>query len=419
MTKLVTFPDHDRDLPTPADLDRLMQCRYAVLIVCGRSGSGLLHALLDGHRQVAHIRAIWKFHDFLSAQSGICRAGPGEFVRAFTDYPAHAMLFDTRHSVAVDGQLGETGDVAILINRGAFENALFSALGDHVGSPRRALYACVLAYEWCLGRDLGEARLVLHHLHHGEWLWPDLLVDPFNLAGLKPPGELRAALKPDLLLIPLRSPRAVLRSYPAIAAGVVPAGPDQVTFYETLMRLLPQDWLRARVAAGSDIATMSPRLEDMKVDQSGTLHALCDWLGIDHRDPALARPTYYGQVWTEDGWSVARKRVVEANPDIDRDLDWQDELFAIGSLGRLAADVYPGEAIEADYAQLLQRLIAAAVEPPPTLYPQQHVTPQAKPQAMLHALQRATYMNRFWTMADAQALGSLRLCRPSSLSLTG
>jgi hypothetical protein len=414
----IVLPAQSRPLPRPCDLDRLLACRYAVMFVAGRSGSGLIQAHLDGHRQIAQIPAIWKFHDFLTAESARAEATPAEFARAFVDFAAHAPLFDTRRSTNLAGQLGATGDVAILVNRGAFEAALVSALGVQVGGPRRALYAAVLAYEWCLGRDLDEARVVFHHLHHGEWLWPELLIETCNLGGLEPAADLRETLKPDLVLVPLRDPRAILRSYPAIAAGVTEGGAQATAFCERLVRLLPQDWLRARAAAASGSATRGVRLEDIKADLAGTFAALCRFLGVDDDDPALRAMTYYGHAWTEDTWSVARRSALAANRDLDRPLAWQDEAFAMGLLGPLVGAAYDvGEGC-GDRDGVLHRLIQAADDPPVTLYPGFKLSTEGRRSATDLAWERVSFAERFCALAETLPPGALQLCLPAATAPT-
>ncbi|MCK6453252.1 MAG: hypothetical protein L6R19_20740 [Alphaproteobacteria bacterium] len=413
MSEIIILPERVRPLPTAADLDRLMQCRYATLIITGRSGSSLIHACLDDHRQIAQIPSIWKFHDFLAANFDVLGASSGEVARAFIEFPAHDMLFDTRCPGSLAARLGKSGDVTILVGRGAFQHAMANALDGCPADPRRILYAAVLAYEWCRGRDTTDVRVVLHHLHHGDWLWPDLLIDRFNLFGLNPPHALQIGLRPDLLLVSLRSPHAILRSYPAIAVGVNPSGADQVKFHERLLRLLAQDWLRTRVAAASDMTAVGIRLEDLKADRRGTLGQLCRLLGVDADDPALDQETLYGYPWHEEAWTIARRRAIFENPGLDRDMFWQDELFAMGCLGTLAAEVYPEETMHRDRNDLLQNLIQAAAEPPPTLFPDHKTTVEARVPAMQMALQRVTFMNQFWSIVDAHSLGFIRLCRAS------
>ncbi len=413
MPQIITLPTQARPLPGPTDLARLMQCRYVVLVVCGRSGSSLYHSHLDGHRQVAHIPAVCKFHDVFTVHRGLLDRDPMELARGFAEYPPNDYLFDTQRNAIVGGQLGQDGSVIVRIDRASFQRAMAAALGGPAVDPRRALYAAVLAYEWCLGRDLGDARILLHHLHHGDWLWPDLLADPFNLAGLTPRTDLRAALKPDLLLIPVRSPMDVIRSYPAVTVGLTGAGTEQVSFYERLMRLLPQDWLRVRVAAASDIPTLGIKLEEFHADRPGMLKALCNALGIDPADPALGATTHYGHVWTEDSWRVAGRRAVAADPGLDREPCWQDKAFILGAMSGLANDLYPEDAAYADRDHVTSLLLKAADEDPPeTLYPGLKPTLAGRAAAADAAWNRLGFVNQFWSVLDSQRLGTLRLCRP-------
>lgn len=413
--RLLPLPLHDRPLPSPDDLGRLCRQRYAVLVVAGRSGSGLIHAYLDGHRQVAQIPAIWKFHDFLAAHRQVLQAPPDAAAAAFVAFPAHALLFDTQLSAMHTGTLGPDGDLVVRIDQARFARALVSALGGPAGDARRLLCAVVLAYEWCLGRDLRDARAVLHHLHHGDWLWPELLIDRFNLGGADPIADPRGALKPDLLLVSTRTPLEILRSYPALAAAVTESGPARVAYFETLLRLLIQDWLRARAAAGSDIPTLAVRLEDMKADRAATLGALCRSLGVDAADPALAATTYFGQAWTEDSWSERRRAAVAAQPEIGAAASWQDEAFVLGGLAGLSDDLYPPTAAYGDRSRVLELLLKAASEPSVTLYPGFKVEAAGQAAAETAAWDRLGFLEEFRGLVACQRLGPLRVAgRPDA-----
>lgn len=414
MAILQTLPDRPRPLPTPGQLDRLLQVRYAVMIVAGRSGSGLIQSYLDGHRQVAQIPSIWKFHDFLAAYPALGQSDGAAAAEAFTRFAPHALLFDTRLSTNLGGQLGPGGDLAVLVDKGSFTAAMAAALAGGPLEPRRILCAAVLAYEWCLGRELGEFRCVLHHLHHGDWLWPELAPEPYNLSGLTPLPALRLALKPDLLLVSLRDPRAVLKSYPMLAAAIAETPQACVTYYELLLRLLAQDWLRARVAAGSDVPTAGVRLEDIKRDRAGTFAALCDRLGVDALDSALERTTFYGHAWTEDRWTAARNALQAKRPDLDVAPCWQDEAFLQALLGDLAEEAYPGTAGGGDWNALLDRLLRAADDPPYTLFADMKSTPEGRAAAATRAWDRIGFAERFRALAAAQRLGPLALCRPGT-----
>ena len=407
-SRLIHLPTEARPLPTPGDLDRLMRCPYAVIVVAGRSGSSLIHSYLDGHRQVAQFPQIVKFHDYLAATPANGTAAA--LARAFVVFSAHAPLFDTRRSIHVGGQLGVNGEIAITIDERSFVAAMTAALGDRTIDPRCAFYAAVLAYEWCLGRDLGEARVVLHHLHHGDWLWPDLLIDRYNLGGFQPSEAACASLKPDLLLVSLRAPRDILRSYPALTAAVTANGAERVQYYERLVRLLVQDWLRVRVAAAGNVATVGIRLEDIKSDRRGTFARLCALLGIDAGDPALDSTSYYGQAWTEDTWTAARNSLAPM-PGLDSDVAWQDEAFVMGALAGLTDGIYATDPRFVDWNTVLALLMQAAQDPPATLFPGLRATPDGAAAAADLVWDRIGFLERFRSLVESHPLGQPLLCR--------
>ena len=82
----------------------------------------------------------------------------------------------------------------------------------------------MLAYGWAIGQDLQRVKVLFHHVHHGDWLWPDRLIDRSNCqpAPLRPP---HAVLRADRYVVSVCHPDQALNSIVRFVAqlGLDPA----------------------------------------------------------------------------------------------------------------------------------------------------------------------------------------------------
>ncbi|MCB1733804.1 MAG: hypothetical protein H6981_04265 [Gammaproteobacteria bacterium] len=284
-------------------LDRLIAAPLTQLFVCGRSGSMVLHALLDGHPEILQVPHTFKFYDFLSSHPDFEAMSGANLANAFVDYPGHAALFDSLKSVLLNGRVGISRDVHVLIDKTSFRDVMAELLPTEGNDARRILVSVVLAYSWCIGVDPDSARHIFVHVHHGAWLWPQAVEGPCDFPGIELSQGL-GWLRPERLIITARNPVAQIRSLEEFVRKAVESPAEWDGWEETYMRLLVQDWLRVELAQKSGIDVAVVKLENLQADMSGQLDHLCEWMGVAPQSLHLKTPTVFGLPWWGDTYST-------------------------------------------------------------------------------------------------------------------
>lgn len=333
--QVVTFPTESRALPTPADLDRISKLPLVQMFVVGRSGSGLVHAFLDGHPEVLHVPHTFKFYDFVAANPELLSATPRQMAERFFDSPLVGFLFDSSRSVIIGGRLGPEMATYVSLDRDSFCRAFEAAMSGHPVTWRTVFFAIVLAYGWVIGQDPDRIRIVFHHVHHGDWLWPERLLERSNYH-TPLPAPSREVLRADRFIVSLREPRDAWMAYRRFIDGQELADPVRVNAQEQFVRLLLQDWARlAHVRrAGEDAHVV--RLEDLRHTAEATMRQCASWLGIDPLEPSLSRLTYYGFEWFGDIYTKPSSTVHAASASTTQPV-WQDRWLCDVALAGLGA----------------------------------------------------------------------------------
>lgn len=325
MTSL-RLPAEDRSLPTPADLDHLRQLPLTQLIVCGRSGSMFLHALLDGHPEILQIPHTFKFYDYLasfpdfSAQDGLSLA------RTFVEAPSHAPLFDSEVSVLLRGRLGLSMDTRVLIDRETFAAAMASILPGSGHDARRILCAILLTHAWCASKPLDQIKQLFVHVHHGEWLWPEAVEERCNLQGQINLGGL-GWLAPNRLIVTVRNPADQIRSLEQFIPKTDGNSAAHGEWMERYLRLLAQDWLRIELAQASGLNIKVLRLEDLRADLSVEMRRLTAWMGVRYLPEVVTNPTAFKLPWWGDIYSSPSLTMNPPEPIIAPDANHADHRF--------------------------------------------------------------------------------------------
>ena len=141
---ILAFPAEASALPTQADLQRLLPLPLTQLVVCGRSGSMFLHALLDGHPEILQIPHTLKFYDFLAANTDFGRLDGSSLARAFVELAVHQPLFDSDTSVLLKGRLGPELNTRVVVDKQAFVCAMAGLLPGNGHTGQQILCAVLL-----------------------------------------------------------------------------------------------------------------------------------------------------------------------------------------------------------------------------------------------------------------------------------
>ncbi len=267
--------------------------KVVALLHFGRSGTGLLHSLIDGHREISTLPSVYLrgyFND--GVWDKLSANGIGELPERFAD--EFAVLFDARTSKPIPSRLGELSfgigekegmtsvgqnrDEFLFLDRKVFCKAA-SRLMERMESIDQMSFFMVVhaAFEEVTGSQVKpgtEKHLCFYHIHN-----------PNDYAML---NFLHHA--PDArFLMSVREPIQNCESWLFLNFD------DYDKCAHLILKLLydiDQISFRMRDSVGI-------RLEDLKARPEATLEALCTWLGVEN-SPTLHEMTAQGKKWWGD-----------------------------------------------------------------------------------------------------------------------
>lgn len=326
----------DRPLPTGEDRQSLERNAPLTFLFCtSRSGVILLHALLDGHPELVQVPTYLKAFDFFAAHPTLwCMEAP-EAARTFADYGRHDVLFDTGLSAWHRGRLGPDMKTVVTVDKNAFIAALTSTLPKSGFSAREFIYAVILAYAWCLGQPYQQARAVLLHIHHGDWLWPDAEIEKSALDPI-PTERGIDLMRPDKVLVTVRDPVETIASCKKLVAQYKLSPNDEALYRERYLRLLIQDWHRHERIRLDSLPLKIVPLEQIRRQTRETMADAAEWLGLSPNWGPLEDPTLYGEIWWGDSFTEPSDRPKAPRPPSPPRLADPDHVFFFTGAGDYA-----------------------------------------------------------------------------------
>ena len=272
--------------------------KIAALIHFGRSGSGLLHSLIDGHPEVSTLPSIY-FSEFFHhvIWEKIITGGWEEMAENFTK--TYAVLFDASSDVKVlsksfqfinnAGQLdgmttvGTERNEVLSVDKKVFIKELKRLMNYHHQLDALAFFKLVhCAYDSTL-HDKNEKKLIFYHIHDR----------PDDYAQL---NFLRLAPNTSWLMM-VRDPVQSCESW--IRKNFQESDYQQIV-YRIFSMLFDVDQTVFR-----NKSSIGVKLEDLKENPKKTIQALCGWLGIQEKD-SLYEMTAQGKKWWGDPTSNAK-----------------------------------------------------------------------------------------------------------------
>ena len=321
----------------------------------------LIHAYLDGHPEVLHVPHTFKYFDFVAANPDLLSLTPAALGQRFVESPLTPFLFDSAKSVLVGGRLGPEMNVYLEVDRRRFAEVFASLMREAPITYRSVFCGLVAAYGWCVGQEPKRARVLLHHLHHGDWLFPDVLIDRSNI----PEGasvDALTMLGPTRILQALRNPYDTFQSTVDFARKHQLSDAEVVNTQERFVRLLVQDWFRWRLIQRVAGWCHTVRLEDLRKDALVVMRRCAEALGIDPKAPTLGQLTLYGHAWLGDIYSTPALTV---RASAVRPISWQDRALLEDLLGSWIDEAGYTRSVAAAGAGVLTRVSVLA--PSPTL----------------------------------------------------
>ena len=265
--------------------------KITALLHFGRSGTGLLHSLIDGHSDVSTLPSIYfsEFFDHFTWKK-IIAFGWEEMAGCFS--AIYDVLFDASSPVKVPtirnqsisniGQkegmttVGPERNEVLSVNKKKFIKELKQLMNCHDHLDQFTFFKLIhSAYEKAIDNDK-EKSLIFYHIHN-----PDMYAQ-FNFLRLAPDANWLMMIRE-----PLQSCESWIRksfrdnNYKAVA-------------YKIFQMLFQVDNIIFQ-----NNNSIGVKLEDLKEHPKKTIPAVCDWLGIKEED-SLYQMTAQGKKWWGD-----------------------------------------------------------------------------------------------------------------------
>ena len=274
--------------------------KITALVHFGRSGTGLLHSLIDGHPEVSTLPSIYfsEFFDHFSWEK-IIAGGWEDMADLFTK--TYAVLFDASSAIKIPSKnnqfirdfgrregmttVGTKKDEVISINKKVFIKELKQLMDCHDRLDAFTFFKLVhSAYDKAL-QDHNEKKMIFYHIHN-----PDKYAQ-LNFLRLEPNTN---------WLMMVREPVQSCESW--VMKGFYDN--DQGAAAHKIFQML----FEVDKAIYQNSNSVGVRLEDLKEHPKKTIPALCSWLGIKEED-SLYQMTAQGKKWWGD----------QSSPDFEKD----------------------------------------------------------------------------------------------------
>lgn len=255
----------------------------------GRSGTGLLHSLIDSHPQVSTIPSVYLSEFFnLDFWNSTCKDTLVEdFIKRYD------IIFDSRSTTPVPSRnrrqlhnlgrdegmtcLGESRDDYLTVSRDKFRDKLSQLTSESTSvSPRKFLEDVHIAFEFAIRNKSKRKNILFYHIHN-----------PDDLTMLHFLHEQRNGKAILLVREPVQSLSSWLRS-----------SMDNID-YENVSHKIIQMLYELDHPKYLLMNTVGIKLEDLKETPRKTLGHLCDWLGINLSE-SLFKMTAQGKRWWGD-----------------------------------------------------------------------------------------------------------------------
>ena len=268
-----------------------MPDKMVALVHFGRSGTGLLHSLIDGHPSISTLPSIYfsEYFDHFTWER-IIAGGREEMVDRFISI--YEVLFDASSVVPIEtkskalkykigieegmANVGDKGDEVLTVDKEVFRSELNCLIDYHEQMDASTFFRLVhVAFDKAIN-DQNHKRLIFYHIHN-----PDTSAK-LNFVRSTPHSNWIVMVRE-----PVQSCESWLRksleknSYTEIANKIL----------NMLFEIDDIVYKRQR--------SVGVRLEDLKRRPRETIPALCNWMGIEENEQ-LYQMTAQGKKWWGD-----------------------------------------------------------------------------------------------------------------------
>lgn len=285
------------------NVEALFKLQLHFLFCISRSGSTLIHGLLNDHSEIIQHPSFIKYYNFAASHPELLTISPDEIAKKFCSFPAHEVLFRPETGLHFEGRLGCSDDTKAEIDKRDFSKLFTYLLGKRQITHETILKGILAAFSWCLGQDLTEAKVFLCEIHHGDWLWASQEKERYNL---NPPPQHDGIdlIKPDGVIFTVRHPVETIHSLEKIVSHSIPDPKGLELTFQTYLRLLAQDWDRIDKLETSGIRYLPVPLEQVRCDREVVLTKITNFLDVSSTDTALKSVTAFRLAWYGDSFSI-------------------------------------------------------------------------------------------------------------------
>ncbi len=292
--------------------------QMVALVHFGRSGTGLIHSLIDGHPEVSTLPSIY-FSEYFdhSNWEKIISSGWGGMIDRFMSI--YDVLFDASSSVSIkskskrllknigitDGManVGDQKNEVLRVDKGLFRTELRRLMASYKELDSFVFFKLVhMAYDKALN-DHNPKNLIFYHIHN-----PSTYAQ-LNFVRFNPNSN---------WLLMVREPIQNCESW-------ITRPFRKNDHFRVINRLLTMLFdIDNSVYSGQN--AVGVRLEDVKEHPRKTIPALCKWMGIEEED-SLYEMTAQGKKWWGD----------PSSPDFEKD---GDDPFGKTSIKRKVGSIF-------------------------------------------------------------------------------
>ena len=284
--------------PDQSSITPSVPYKMIALLHFGRSGTGLLHSLIDNHSEISTLPSIY-FSEYFDVDNWkkLIANGWDQIPENFVSQ--YEVLFDASSSAPVPtinteawslgvdegmANVGEKGDEVLTVDRDVFCRELRGLMIGYPKLDASTFFTLVhVAFEAALTNP-SDKHTILYHIHRAKYYT--------GLNFLRHNPNVRFIM---MVREPLQSCESWLRD----CVDDRMKGSDVNDIANRIIQML----FDIDQIAFRRCDSVGVRLEDLKLHPDETIASLCDWMGIEE-EPGLYEMTAQGKKWWGDPSSV-------------------------------------------------------------------------------------------------------------------
>ena len=245
---------------------------WCTIMTGSNAAADYFQSLLDSHPELIVFSCQLRFHVFWE-RSFVAKHGgdinPSDFIEEFNGHYIRKLISKYDYAERKD-QLGINKDESFRINLDELKRHFLGLISAREVTRRNCLVAIYVAYSLCMGENIEQKKMFIHHVQRRRYL-----------------GEVLADFPDSKFIYVARDPRSAYVSGVENWPKFEPKA-DHPAFHIYILDRNLQD-AEPLMRAGVDLRVI--RIEDLHDEEM--LHVISDWLGIDY-DSCMKASTFAG-----------------------------------------------------------------------------------------------------------------------------